>query len=55
MKVINIKCDVDEMEDLEYLPTEMKIPEDMTDDEDISDYISNETGFCHCGFELVED
>lgn len=53
MKAINIKWDVDFEEDLEDLPTEMEIPNGMTD-EDISDYISDETGFCHKGFELVD-
>lgn len=33
---------------------EVKIPEDITDEEEISDYISNETGFCHYGFEFRE-
>ena len=54
MKTTNIKWDVDDQEDLEYLPTEIKIPEGMTDSEEISDYISDETGFCHGGFLLEE-
>lgn len=55
MRAINIKWDTDDtMEVLESLPTKMEIPEDMTDEEDISDWLSNETGFCHNGFELVE-
>lgn len=54
MKAINIKWDVDELEDLEYLPTEIEIPEGMTDEEEISDYISDETGFCHNGYELED-
>lgn len=64
MKAINIEWDVtDGVEDmtqeevneiLETLPTEMEIPEEMTDEDEISDYISNETGFCHYGFELVD-
>jgi Zn finger protein HypA/HybF involved in hydrogenase expression len=24
----------------------------MTDEDEISDYLSNVTGYCHCGFEL---
>lgn len=57
MKVYNIKWDVDCPEDLENLPTEIEIPHDIdTEDEDaISDYITDYTGFCHCGFELSED
>ena len=54
MKAINIIWDVDFEEDLEFLPTEIEIPNGMTDEDDISDYITDETGFCHCGFELVD-
>lgn len=54
MKAINIIWDVDFKEDLENLPTEIEIPNGMTDEDDISDYITNETGFCHNGFELVD-
>lgn len=52
MKAINIKWDVDNVEDLEFLPTEIEIPDGMEDDEEISDYITDMTGFCHCGYEL---
>lgn len=55
MKAINIKWDFDTEEDLEGLPTEIEIPDGMTDEEEISDYISDETGFCHYGFELKEE
>lgn len=51
-KAINIQWDVDSPEELEYLPTEIEIPEGMEDEDDISDYISDITGFCHAGFEL---
>jgi hypothetical protein len=54
MKAINIIWDVDFEEDLENLPTEIDIPNGMTDEEEVSDYITDETGFCHYGFELVE-
>lgn len=54
MKAINIEWDVDTEEELEDLPTEIEIPDGMTDEEEISDYITDKTGFCHCGFELVE-
>ena len=53
MRAINIEWDVDYEEQLEDLPEEMEIPKDMTDEEEISNYISDETGFCHYGFELV--
>ena len=42
------------MEVLNQLPTEMEIPEGITDEEEMSDYLSDETGFCHYGFDLVD-
>lgn len=54
MKATNIKWDVDFEEDLEVLPTKIEIPDGMTDEEEISDYISDVTGFCHNGFELED-
>lgn len=37
------------------LPTEINIPKDIEKNEDkISDYISDVTGFCHLGFSLKE-
>ena len=61
MKAVNIKWDVTDgdMELLEELPTEVEIPDYLiTDDEDdllddVSDWLSDEYGFCHFGFELV--
>ena len=69
MKAVNIKWDVtDGTEDmtkedmdeiLSTLPTEVKIPDYLTtDDEDdlldeVSDWLSDEFGFCHDAFELV--
>lgn len=53
MKAINIKWDVESEEELEFLPSEIDIPVDMEDEEEISDYISEYTGFCHYGFELI--
>ena len=55
MKAINIIWDVDFKEDLENLPTEIDIPIGMTHEDEISDYITDETGFCHKGFELDYD
>ena len=56
-KAINIQWDIDE-DDCEcgavLLPLEIEIPNNMTDLEDITDYISDVTGFCHKGFELEE-
>lgn len=55
MKAINIMWDVDYPEDLEQLPNEVQIPSYLKDEEDISDYLSDLTGFCHKGFQLVPD
>lgn len=69
MKAINIKWDVtDGAEDmtqekineiLDSLPTEIEVPNYLGDDEDefldnVSDWLSDEFGFCHDGFELVD-
>lgn len=55
MKAINIKWDTDgDLEWLYKLPEEIEIPNEMTDEDEISDYISDATGFCHYGFELVD-
>ena len=67
MKAINIKWDTDGDEELlKSLPQEIEItegdiPEDVDrDDEEeitefVSDYITDETGFCHDGFELINE
>lgn len=49
MKAYNIQWDVED-EAKEDLPTEIEIPADITDEDEISDYISEQTGFCHYGF-----
>lgn len=54
MKAINIKWDTDgDLELLEELPTEIRIPSGMTDEEEISDYLSRVTGFCHEEYNLI--
>lgn len=56
MKATNIQWDVDDPKDLENLPTEIELPNDIDlADDVISDYITNLTGFCHKGFDLVGD
>lgn len=56
MKAINILWDTDSNQEvLKQLPKEIEIPEDITDEDEISDYISDVTGFCHKGFELLKD
>ena len=48
MKAINIKWDTDgDLECLHTLPTEMEIPEGMTDEDEISDWLSDTEGLCH--------
>lgn len=56
MKAINILWDTDSNQEvLKQLPKEIEIPEDITDEDEISDYISDVTGFCHKGFELLKN
>lgn len=54
LAAIQIQWDVDYEEDLDGLPQRVILPEGMTDDDEISDYLSDLTGFCHYGFSLVE-
>lgn len=46
LKATNILWDTDYDDDGE-LPTEIDIPEGMTDKDEISDYLSEVTGYCH--------
>ena len=65
LKAINLKWDTDrDMEVLNELPTEMIIPNELEELykkdreyalEEISDWLSDETGFCHDGFEVVSE
>lgn len=55
MKATDILWDVDNEEELELLPKEVDIPVELTDEEEISDYLSELTGYCHCGFSLSTD
>lgn len=52
MRAINIQWDTDN-DDSVKLPNEMELPFGMTDEDEISDYLSGEIGFCHYGFDLV--
>ena len=54
MKAINIEWDVDYEEELMNLPDEITIPDEMEDEEEISDFLSDVTGYCHRGFSLVD-
>lgn len=60
LKAINIKWDIDLEDEETYeealenrnLPTEVKIPEDIDDEENISDWLSDEFGYLHYGFNI---
>ena len=59
MKAINIKWDTDgDKELLKTLPKEIKIPKKLTNGEidydAIDDYLSDVTGYCHEGYNLVD-
>lgn len=65
LKAINIKWDTDgDMEAFNDLPTEMIVPDELEEMykkdkeyalEEISDWLSDETGFCHDGFEIERE
>ena len=55
MKAINIQWDIDSNEKDIDLPLEIEIPDGMNDEDEISDYISESTGFCHKGYDLLSD
>ena len=48
----NIEWDVDDEDNIE-LPETIEIPEGMIDEDKISDYLSEQTGYCHNGFAFV--
>lgn len=57
MKATNIQWDTDGDKDVfDELPTEIELPNELTENEidydGIEDYLSNQTGFCHFGYEL---
>ena len=62
LKAINIKWDTDgDKKVFNELPTEMIVPDELEEMykkdreyalEEISDWLSDETGFCHAGFEI---
>lgn len=47
-----IEWDKDKDDDTK-LPETIEIPEGMIDEEEISDYLSEQTGYCHKGFFIV--
>lgn len=53
MLATDIEWDTDgDMEALKRLPKNMVIPDDMTDEDEISEYLSDATGFCHFSYKL---
>ena len=55
MRAINIKWDIDHDADGELLPSEIEIPAGMDDEDEITDYLSDVTGFCHKGYDLIDE
>lgn len=53
MKAIDIIWDFDGRNDVS-LPSEITIPDNIKDEDEISDYLSDMTGFCHKGFCLTD-
>ena len=43
-----------EMAELLGLPNELEIPKELKDEDDISEWLSEKTGFCHNGFEITK-
>lgn len=55
VKAVNIQWDTDgDMEAAAQLPQEIEIPDSITEDDAVSDYISEATGCCHAGFVLEQ-
>lgn len=55
LKVVNIEWDTNSLGEAEALPSELVVPEEMTDDiEAVSDWLSDLTGFFHKGFVLCD-
>ena len=55
MKAVNIQWDTDGDQKLfDSLPSEIEIPESLTDEDEITDYLSDQTGFCHFGYQIEE-
>lgn len=56
MKAVNIKWDTDgDLELLYTLPKELEIPDGMVDEDEISEWLSDQEGLCHNGFEIVKE
>lgn len=55
MKAYNIQWDTETRAEFNLLPKEVVIPKGITDEEEISDYLSDTFGYCHKGFSLTTD
>ena len=54
LRACNIQWDADDQDCAKDLPGSLLVPRGMTDEDEISDYLTKETGFCHKGFRLAE-
>lgn len=53
-KAVNIAWDTDGLDEGELqIPNEMRIPDELCGEEEISDWLTESTGFCNKGFEVV--
>ena len=50
---VDIEWDIEKDDTIE-LPKSIEIPDGLENEDDISDYLSEQTGFCHKGFNLKE-
>ena len=50
---VDIEWDIEKDDTIE-LPKTIEIPNGLENEDDISDYLSEQTGFCHKGFNLKE-
>ena len=58
MRAINIKWDIDNnipLGEIPHLPTEVEIPNEITDLDDAVDWLSDEYGFCIISLGFEED
>lgn len=56
MKAVDIIWDIDDYanSDKPDLPSEIEIPDNI-DENDVADYLSDLTGFCHKGYRLIDN
>lgn len=52
MRATCIQWETDTIEEKENLPSEIKLPDGMTESDEIDDYISDTTGYLHNGYML---